>query len=79
MEGICKTCGWSKGFTYPPSIGGKNDGIKCSNPAVAKLEQELGNEEALEMFEKNGYILLFRIEIISDSKCSEWKSQKEPK
>lgn len=74
-EGACVTCGWSKGLTHPPTLGRLRDGVKCSNPRVAEEQKALEDTVSIREFEERGYVVLWRIEVISDALCPHWKAK----
>ena len=42
---VCATCGWALGFGPPPTPGGPEDGVLCSNLQFLSEEVFAGNAE----------------------------------
>ena len=71
---ICEMCGQQAGgFDFPPSLGGKTDGVYCHSRKLAE------QNECLEEYEQTGTALLWRIEVlVDDADCSEWVPKTPP-
>jgi hypothetical protein len=65
---ICKTCKYNKGFTYPPTLGRKTDGVICGNiEALRKICQDPNIKKPQEVW---------RIEVIDNTlECPYWESK----
>ena len=63
---ICETCHYGTADT-PPSPGGPEDGVACTNPAMIQ------DEGQADEYQERGNLNLWRIEVIApDCECDEW-------
>jgi len=64
-----------EGVNPSSNPGGPRDGVKCSNPRVAEEQKALEDTVSIREFEERGYVVLWRIEVISDALCPHWKAK----
>lgn len=74
-DGQCLTCRFNLGPSLPGGTSDARDGCMCSCEAHIRkvFEDDLQLKDALEILKEDGGVSLYRIEIVSNSKCDEWE------